>query len=98
MIVTKPAIDSLSSYYQSYLKFVSEDDLLAALFKQKVSTQEYLKTIPPDRASFAYAPGKWMLKEVIGHLCDTERILTYRALRFSRNDQTPLSGFDETTY
>jgi hypothetical protein len=98
MIIIKPAIDTLSSYYQSYLKYVSEKDLLAALSNQKNSTQEFLKSIHMDKASFAYAAGKWMLKEVIGHLCDTERILTYRALRFSRNDQTALPGFDENTF
>ena len=98
MIILKPVPSELSDYYQTYLKYISEDDLLDALIKQKKTTQNFLRSIPDAKASFAYATGKWMLKEVVGHLCDTERILTYRALRFSRNDRTPLSGFDENAY
>ncbi len=98
MKIRKPKPEELNSYYQTYLKYVPEDDILAALITQAEVTQKFLKTIPESKASAAYAPGKWLLKEVAGHLCDTERILSYRALRISRNDKTALPGFDENEY
>ena len=61
-------------------------------------TAALLNRVPPAREQFRYAPEKWSTTEVIGHLADTERVFTYRALRFARNDSTPLSGFDENTY
>lgn len=96
--VRKPDPNELSKYYQNYLKYVPEDDLLEALVFQRAITVEFLKTIPESKAGYSYAEGKWMLKEVVGHLCDTERILSYRALRISRNDKTPLPGFEENDY
>jgi hypothetical protein len=96
--VHKPSLEELSPYYQSYLKYIPEEDILDALVKQAGITDLFLKSIGEDRASLAYAVGKWKLKEVAGHLNDTERILSYRALRISRNDKTPLPGFDENTY
>ncbi len=98
MKILKPSAENLYSYYKTYLKYVPEDDILAALIAQKEVTQKFLNAIPEEKASKAYAEGKWLLKEVAGHLCDTERILTYRALRFSRNDKTPLPGFEENEY
>lgn len=98
MKIQMPDPDSLSTYYKSYLKYMNESDLLEALIQQKIISSQFLATIPKEIESFKYAEGKWMLKEVVGHLCDTERILSYRALRFSRNDATPLSGFDENFY
>ncbi len=98
MKILKPSAEKLYSYYKTYLKYVPEEDILATLIAQKEITQKFLNTIPEEKASKAYAEGKWLLKEVAGHLCDTERILTYRALRFSRNDKTPLPGFEENEY
>jgi hypothetical protein len=94
-----PKAEELSEYYQGYLKYVkADDDLLQLIIKQRDETQALLSTIDETRASFAYAPGKWQLKEVVGHFCDTERVMSYRALCFSRKDRTPLPGFDENTY
>jgi hypothetical protein len=61
-------------------------------------TARILRAVRPEKADFAYAPGKWSVKEVIGHMGDVERVMAYRALRFARNDATPLPGFDENTY
>jgi uncharacterized damage-inducible protein DinB len=63
-----------------------------------VLTQQLLSNIPEDKGTFAYAPGKWTIKELLCHMIDAERIFAYRALRFARNDQTPLSGFEENDY
>ena len=96
--VKKPSPQVLSPYYQTYLKYVPEEDVLAALIKQSEITQKFLASISESQSSSAYAEGKWLLKEVVGHMCDTERILTYRALRIARNDKTPLPGFEENDY
>ncbi len=98
LTVSKPSPEELNSYYKTYLKYVPEDDILESLIQQKEISQSFLRMISESKASSAYADGKWLLKEVVGHLCDTERILSYRALRISRNDKTPLPGFDENTY
>ena len=57
-----------------------------------------LATVPEAKAGYRYAEGKWSIREVVGHLCDAERIFAYRLLRFSRGDAAPLAGFDENTY
>ena len=98
MKISKPSPSDLSGYYQSYLHYVPEDDLLQALKEQKTVIENFVSSISTAKESFRYAEGKWMLKEVLGHLCDTERILSYRALRIARNDKTPMSGFDENHY
>lgn len=94
-----PKASELSDYYQGYLKYVkADDDLLELIRRQRDETQQFLSSIDEDRASFVYAPEKWQLKEVVGHVCDTERIMSYRALRIARKDKTPLHGFDENHY
>jgi uncharacterized damage-inducible protein DinB len=98
MIIGPPAFEELNDYYKTYWKFLSEDDLLAALNKQTDITLKTFSALPSGAEDFCYSEGKWMIKEVAGHLCDTERILSYRALRFSRNDKTPLNAFDENAY
>jgi hypothetical protein len=96
--ISPPALDRLDDYYRSYSKYIPEDDLLAALHMQSLSTVNWLNSLPERIENHRYQDGKWMLKEVIGHLCDTERILSYRALRFARNDNTTLPGFDENSF
>ncbi len=98
MKISKPSPTDLSNYYKSYLHYTPEDDLLQVLKQQKNDIENFAASVLSDKETFRYAEGKWMLKEVIGHLCDTERILSYRALRISRNDKTPMSGFDENHY
>ena len=99
MVISVPPAGELSEYYQSYLKYLNaEEDLLEQLKAQQHSTQQMLAGISPEMESYRYAPGKWMVKEVVGHFCDTERILCYRALTVARQDKTPLPGFDENTY
>ncbi|MBS1764062.1 MAG: DinB family protein [Bacteroidetes bacterium] len=98
MQVLPPLPENLSTYYRSYVRYMKEVDLLQALQNASDEIEFFLRSVPPEKENFIYAPGKWMLKEVIGHLCDTERILTYRALRFARNDKAPLQGFEENDY
>ncbi|HVT59527.1 MAG TPA: DinB family protein [Thermoanaerobaculia bacterium] len=73
-------------------------DVLAMLAAEAERTAALLAGIPETRAGLRYAPGKWSIRELIGHLADTERIMAYRALRIARADPTPLPGFDEKAY
>lgn len=91
-------LETIPHAYKNYVKQVDESDVLQALRISGHRTQELVHAIKPERADFAYAPGKWTIRELLCHMIDAERIFTYRALRFSRNDKTPLEGFDENTY
>jgi hypothetical protein len=94
-----PADGEFDPYYARYIRRVPPgSDIVALLAEQRESTSALLGAIPDERGSFRYQPGKWSVKEVIGHLSDCERIFAYRALRFARGDETPLPGFDENDY
>jgi len=73
-------------------------DAVAQLETQGARTAALLATVSEERAGFRYAPGKWSVRELVGHLADSERIMSYRALRIGRGDATPLAGFDQDTY
>jgi len=94
----KPSIHEYPSYYRGYIDFVPEGSLSDNLVKQLEDTLELLSDITETQANFRYAPGKWTLKEVIGHITDTERIMSYRLLRIARGDKTPLAGYDDEKY
>ena len=93
----RPQPDEYSAFYQTYIDKV-DDDVLSELKDQIESLGTFLKSIPQDKVNYAYAEGKWTVKEVLGHIIDTERIMTYRLLRFARNDASPLPGFEENDY
>ncbi|SDM06575.1 DinB superfamily protein [Daejeonella rubra] len=93
----RPQAEEFPLFYKGYVDTVS-DDVLSELEHQIDSFTALLKNIPQEKASFAYAEGKWTIKELAGHVIDTERIMSYRALRIARNDTTPLPGFDENNY
>ncbi|NLP57438.1 DinB family protein [Lutibacter sp. B1] len=85
-------------YYKQYIGTLKNVDLLDAL---ETSLNEILKTttnLSDEKLTYRYAEDKWTIKQLIQHLIDTERILSYRALRFSRNDATEIHGFDENWY
>ncbi len=94
----RPQPGDYDPFYQRYIEKVIEQDLLEALKMVHQNTQSLLRSIPEEKGGFRYAEGKWSIKEVIVHLMDCERIMTYRALRFSRKDNTELSGYDENAY
>src|SRR4051794_39767439 len=94
-----PAVDEYPPAYADYVGRVSRGaDVLDVLARQLEETSGRLAGISEDRGGFRYAPGKWSLKELVGHLNDAERIMVYRALRFARGDAAPLAGFDENAY
>jgi hypothetical protein len=98
MVIPRPDSDEYAPYYGTYIKEVTGADALPALIAQRTSTATFLAGIPETKAGYRYAPGKWSLREVIGHLSDAERIFAYRLLRFARGDETPLASFDENAY
>jgi DinB superfamily len=94
----KPEKDEFLPYYVRYIDLVGSGDVLATLSRQMAETQALLRSLPASVATYRYAPGKWSVNEVIGHLIDSERIFAARALRFARNDGTPLPGFEQDDY
>lgn len=91
-------VSEYNNYYQPYIDILGETDLLDGLKTGLVSLVNFITALPDDKMEFAYAPKKWSIAEALVHLIDTERIFQYRALRFSRNDKTPLPGFDQDIF
>lgn len=87
-----------ADFYATYINQLPNDDLLLLLKKSQEDTLNFFRNIPEEKLLFRYAESKWTIKEVLLHLIDTERILTYRALRFARNDATELPGFDQDAF
>lgn len=94
---SRPQAGEYNPYYDRYVSLVGSDDIVGILEKQPTETVALFKSYSPQ-ADFRYAPGKWSVKEMLGHVNDTERIMTYRALRIARGDQTPLAGFEQDDY
>jgi hypothetical protein len=98
VMIGRPASDEFAPYASGYVSSVQDGDVLEMLAKQIEEVSRLLGGIGDEKASFRYAEGKWNIKEIIGHLCDTERVFAYRALRFARNDKAPLPGFEQDDY
>jgi len=96
-MITKPQPDEYTSFHNTYISKVPEGDVLALLEKQKIATYELFSKMSEDKANHAYETGKWTLKQVLGHMIDTERTFAYRLLCFSRNN-IELPGFDQDIY
>jgi hypothetical protein len=96
--MNRPEKTEYAEYYDRYVSLVEENDIVAVLEKQTAELEEFFQNIPEEKSLFAYAEGKWTIKESVGHLTDGERIFAYRALRISRADQTPIEGFEQDGY
>jgi hypothetical protein len=94
----KPASTEYAPFYEKYVALIPDMDVVQVLEAQRLQTAQLLAGCSERDGNFRYAPEKWSVKEVIGHLSDTERIFTYRALRIARGDATPLSGFEQDDY
>jgi hypothetical protein len=97
-MITKPELAEYRGYFEQYVNLVGEQEVLQLLEKQQQHLPALLSPLTEERAEQPYAEGKWTIKELLGHMVDTERVLGYRALCFSRNEQQPLPGFDENNY
>jgi len=91
----RPDRGEYADFYAGYVDAVPEGDIRETLAAASREMEAFYAAIPESKGGFAYAPGKWTVREVLGHVADSERVFTYRALRFGRGDRTPLPGFDQ---
>lgn len=94
----RPEKSEYQPYFEVYISRVPDGDIVATLGRQLDETLVLIRSIPEDRGEFRYAEGKWTIKELIGHIIDSERVFAYRALRFGRGDTTPLEGFEQDDF
>ena len=98
-MIAPPQADEHGAYYSTYINRVPQgSDVMALLSAQPNELRTLLKGVSDEQANARPAPGEWSIKEVIGHICDTERVFGYRALRVARDDSQPLMGFDQDEY
>lgn len=98
MTKTRPAQDEYPPYAEQYVSLITGTDVLRTLDAQLKQTTTLFSGRSERDGEFRYAPDKWTVKEVVGHIADSERIFAYRALRIARGDQTPLAGFEQDDY
>ncbi len=91
-------INEYAGFFSTYIKAVDNITLIEELEISVHDLIRFVQNIPMDKFDYRYAEGKWTIKDIIQHLIDAERIFSYRALRISRNDKTPLPGFEENDY
>ncbi|MFC0211717.1 DinB family protein [Paenibacillus chartarius] len=94
----KPKQGDYAPHFEAYIGLAAEGDLKGQLLQQERDTIEVFAKLSDEQGEFRYAADKWSLKEVLGHMTDTERVMTYRLLRIARGDTTPLPGFDENLF
>ncbi len=94
----KPNATDYPEYFGRYINLVDEEDLADAFKNQLPKIQAFLQSISEEKASYAYAPGKWTLKELLQHTIDTERVFQYRAMCIARKETASLPSFDENLY
>lgn len=96
--IGRPDPGEYAPEFAEYLLLVPGDDILAQLDRQLETTLLFFKNITEERSLYRYAPEKWSIRDVLGHLIDAERIMACRALRFARGDRTPVPGFEQDDY
>jgi hypothetical protein len=94
----RPKENEYIPYYQPYIDLVKGNEILPVLESQVDEFISLIKTIPEERKTYSYAEGKWTIAELLGHIIDTERIMTFRALWFARSDPNPLPGFEQDDF
>lgn len=94
----RPEKNSYPSYYDYYINLINENNILDALSANENEIVSLFKSVPSNKHDYAYGEGKWTIKQILQHINDAERILSYRALRFSRGDGQILTGFEENDY
>ena len=98
--MSQPDASEFAEFYQPYIDILPQDGsgLIEQLESSLALAQDALRDLSEDNGNYRYAEGKWSIKELVQHLIDSERVFAYRALRFARNDQKILPGFDENHY
>lgn len=96
--MNKPKLDDFPEYYKRYIQQVIDKDIFKYFEEQKFSTKKFFENIGEEKSNYRYADNKWSIKQILGHICDSERIFTTRALKFARNEKQSLPGFEENEY
>lgn len=94
----RPEETEFSPFYKGYISQVIEDDVIAALEAELNESLAFFRNVDEQHSKTAYAEGKWTIRQVLGHIVDAERVMSYRAMRFARNDQTELPGFEQDDF
>ncbi|HSW30643.1 MAG TPA: DinB family protein [Longimicrobiales bacterium] len=94
----RPDVAEYNPYYARYIALVPEGDVVDTLAREMEATQALLASVPAEREEYRYAPGKWSVREVVGHLVDTERLFAFRALWFARGAGGELAGMDQDAW
>ena len=97
-MILKPSDAEYPDFYSGYIALVPDGDVIRFLRKQKRLFTGLIDSIPEEQLLYRYAEGKWTIKQIVGHVIDTERIMAYRALVFSRGERQPIPGFNENEY
>ena len=95
LVISKPEATEHDPYFSRYIDLVKSNDILKTLPIQIEGSLALLRSIPSSKSHYRYAPGKWSVNEVAGHLLDAERVFAYRAMTIARNDQVSLPGFEQ---
>jgi hypothetical protein len=98
LLIARPEPSEYAPYYARYISLTPGSDILRTLDSQRRQMLLLLSGRDESDGDLRYAPNKWSAKEVVGHVCDTERIMAYRALRIARGDRTPIEGFEQDDY
>jgi len=98
LTIARPEPGEYAPYYERYISLIPGSDILGTLESQRRQMMLLLSGRDEEDGDLRYAPDKWTAKEVLGHVCDTERIFAYRALRIARRDRTPIEGFEQDDY
>lgn len=96
--MARPLPTDSASFYHYYISLVAGGSALEAVKNHSEEILEFYRSLPTEKAGYAYADGKWTVQEVFQHIIDAERVFAYRATRIARKDATPLPGFDENSY
>jgi hypothetical protein len=94
----QPSSNDYAPFYQPYISLVGNMDIQRKLKNQLNTFDDFFIDIPENKREYAYAEGKWTVKQILSHLIDTERVMVYRAMRFSKNDSLELPGFNQDNY
>ena len=94
----RPRTGDNNPYYDRYISLIGDGDIIEVLEEQGKTSEKLLKTFTEEQGNYSYADGKWTVKEALGHVIDTERIMAYRALAFARNEGQSLPGFEQDDY
>ena len=96
--MNRPETNEFASYYNTYVSLIDGNNVIPELEAQPGELRSILSGIDEERGTYAYAEGKWTIKELLSHIIDGERIFAYRILRISRGDETPIEGFEQDDY